>query len=450
MYMRYNKTVGIVICNYNKHEYLMKCIDSILQSSVNYYDVYVVDNHSEDNSVAIVKQKYGDSLRVIQNRENLGGSGGFNTGIREVLRGNYQYLMCVDNDIVMEPDNIERLYNFMEINTDVGMAGSKICRMNEPNRLQEMGADINFNTCVVEPHFKNYIDNDDLPAVQYCDYVPACSLLMRTEIVHEIGLMPEENFIYWDDMEWGYRVRLAGYKVVALREAKVYHAMGTNSDSTYFPTYYFWRNRLRFFMKYTPLHKREFMAETLLENLFQTLYGCFYKGKANQLNVVMYAYDDALHGNLGKASGYKILDRDSIEDRISEVLKNSKKIYVEFNGDYKLLQVLVQKTVLLNKLDDILIVEPDVSEGCILKKQQEACKILSALPHKAMDEGNLVLCMCSHVSLIQDIDRRKVYIDGYQNILQNENDINHFRNYEYNKKLFIKIQKQLFLNACNG
>lgn len=433
--MRQKKNVGIVICNYNKCEYLRNCIDSILNSNFTDYDLYVVDNHSEDDSVAMLKELFGSKLTIIENEVNLGGSGGFNTGLKRALEKDYPYLMCVDNDIVMEPNNLEKLYRFLESHDNVGIVGSKICRMDVKDRLQELGADIDFLSCNIKPLYKNCLDNQFLPIIQYCDYVPACSLMIRREVIDKIGLMPEENFIYWDDMEWGYRAKLAGYQVAALREAKVYHAMGTNTGESYFSTYYFWRNRITFFLKFATSKIKEQVFSKLAEELFQTLYGCYYKGKSNQIKVVMAAFDDALHHNMGKADSGRILLKDKIEDRIKKIFMHTKDIVIEFNGDYKFLQTL------LNKAEDnhITILYHDREE--VLRQHPEYAVV------KSLDEIQRTaeyLVMCAHVTKLENFDKDKIYIDGYSNIVENEADIQHFKNYHHNKTIFIEIFKSLF------
>lgn len=428
--MAYSRLIGIVICNYNKCEYLVKCIDSILKSNFYDYDIYVIDNHSEDNSVEVIKAMFESKINVIQNPINLGGSGGFNTGIRKALDKDYRYIMCVDNDIVMEPDNIEKLYRFLEEHVDVGIVGSKICRMNERNRLQELGADIDFDECNIKPHFKNCLDNEALPEVQYCDYVPACSLMIRTEVVHKIGLLPEENFIYWDDMEWGYLAKLAGYRVAAYREAKVYHAMGTNLGNTYFSTYYFWRNRIAFFMKYASVDNEDRIYMKLSEELFKVLYGCYYKRKNNQIKVLMRAFDDAIHSIRGKIRDDKILLKDFVEDRIGRILQNKKDICIEFNGDFKLLHNIRERLG-----EDVRVTYCYYDEKA-LKIQYPDCRVLQTIPENVKFECQLV--MCSHLTSVEVKDLSKVYIDGYMNVISNEVDLKHFKNYDYNKNLFVE------------
>ena len=274
--------------------------------------------------------------------------------------------------------------------------------------------------------------------------------MIRRDVVEQIGIMPQENFIYWDDMEWGYRVNQAGYKVAAYSKAKVLHAMGTTTGTNYFSTYYFWRNRIRFFIKYTPLEKREKMMTTLLTDLFQTLYGCYYKGKDNQIRIMMYAWDDAIHEVTGKASEGKILPKDQIEDRLGNLLGKKEQVVIIFNEDYKQLQKIILKAKEVNPQMAIVIVCEDKNQ---MKSQHSECNVIA---RSEFDENNveastsLILEMCEHVSKITDKRLAKVYIDSYSNLLENHRDIEHFECNEYFRQIFIKSQKCLIEQAINN
>ena len=96
------KKIGIVICNYNKEDMVLDCIQSILESKFTDYKLFVVDNASTDHSVEKIREKYGSVVELIVNSENLGGSGGFNAGLRKAYAEGYPYLMCVDNDALLD------------------------------------------------------------------------------------------------------------------------------------------------------------------------------------------------------------------------------------------------------------------------------------------------------------------------------------------------------------
>lgn len=118
--------IGVVICNYNKKDFVLQCVQSVLESKEKNFDIYVVDNASSDGSAEALKKAYGNRITVIENKENLGGSGGFNTGLRIVRDKGYSYFMCLDDDAAVDENALSVLYHYMEEHTDTGMAGCRV------------------------------------------------------------------------------------------------------------------------------------------------------------------------------------------------------------------------------------------------------------------------------------------------------------------------------------
>lgn len=415
------KSIGIVICNYNKRDYVLQCIQSVIESKNQNFDIYVVDNASEDDSVEMIQKEYGDKVELIVNKENLGGSGGFNVGLRRALEKGYKYLMCLDNDVLLDEDAIGELYDFLENHADVGMVGSKVYHMNNPDLVQQFGINIDFKDYCVESKYLNYFEDGNMPEVVYSDSVAACSLMVRSSVVKEIGVMPEENFLYWDDTEWGYLCNLAGYKVASYGKSKVLHAMGAKKESeNTFPTYYAWRNWITFFVRYTPEEKLEEMTKMFLGSIFNTVYEALYKGEKNRMKTIMYAYDDALHQVYGKASEGKIFKLDSSDEKLAGLVKDKKKVYIKDEGYEKWGQTLFEKMKVLNpKLERV----KDVNEA-----------------------SDIHFTMCEYIFIIDDLSLKTIYVDIYDSILTTENDVLRVINYNYSKEAFIYAQQPLFLH----
>ena len=93
------------MCNYNKREYVVRCVESLLKQSYQDRDIYVVDNASTDGSAEALKERFSKQISVIQNEENVGGSGGFDAAIQDALKKDYQYLVLCDNDVWVEAGN---------------------------------------------------------------------------------------------------------------------------------------------------------------------------------------------------------------------------------------------------------------------------------------------------------------------------------------------------------
>ena len=292
------KKIAAVICNYNKCAYVTECIQSVLESVFQDFDLMVVDNASTDGSVEQIRRIYGDMVKLFVNKENLGGSGGFNTGIRYALEKGYEYVWCLDNDVLVDENAIEELYRFMEGHPEVGMCGSKVYHMEAPDYVQQFGINIVWEEYCCEAKYYNRLEDGTMPEVVYSDAVAACSVLVRTSLIREIGPLPEENFLYWDDTEWGFRCNRAGYKVASFGRSKVLHCMGAKKESvSTFPLYYSWRNWIRFFMKYTPEENWEGMCISFLRNIHEALHGRMGKAGEDIIRPIVHS-DEKLKGLL--------------------------------------------------------------------------------------------------------------------------------------------------------
>ena len=177
------KRVGAVICNFNKKEDVLNCIQSVLESKYTDYDLYVVDNASSDGSAEAIREKYGSQVTVLVNAENLGGSGGFNTGLRKALEKGYEYLYCLDNDVLVDENAMGELVAFLDTHPDSGMAGSRVYHMENPGVIQQFGQIVDFKDYCTEAKFLGKTDADGIPDVEYSDAVAACSLMVRKSLI---------------------------------------------------------------------------------------------------------------------------------------------------------------------------------------------------------------------------------------------------------------------------
>lgn len=439
------REIGVVICNYNKRDFVLNCIQSMLNQSME-ADIYVVDNASTDGSAEAVRQKYEQQVTLIENKENLGGSGGFNTGLRRVLKEQYKYIMLMDNDVVADVDAVRYLYEFLEKHPDVGMAGSKVCYMDDPDKIWGYGADIDFEKYVQKDKYKNRVDSPEIPEVSYCEYVAACSLMARTDAVRKVGIMPEENFIYWDDMEWGYRFNRAGYKVCVYGKSKVWHKGGGSNAVNTFSNYYMLRNRILFFKKVLPAEKREHFADLILDYLFRMIYSCHLKGEDNIVKSVMYAFDDAVHGVTGKADDYKILPRGRNAVRIAQAIGDASNVLIRFNGDYEGLGNII-RNIKKNKPGVQIGIAAAAGTGespDSMADQYPDCRI-EAVYQPEQYESHMI--MCEHIFKITQDMPKDVYVDSYCNIIYTDADFIYASGFEQTKELFIICKKDMLLSS---
>ncbi|PXV84893.1 hypothetical protein C8E03_12123 [Lachnotalea glycerini] len=410
------KSIGIVICNYNKKDYVLACIQAVLESSIKDYDIYVVDNASTDGSADAIHKQYGNTVTVIKNKMNLGGSGGFNTGIRIVVELGYTYVCCLDNDAMIDEKALESMKCFLNMNKDVGMVGAKIYFSKNTNIIQQFGLRIDFKKFQAETLYNEVEDSEKVPEIVYCDTVAACVVMVPTSVIKIVGGMPDDNFIYWDDMEWGYCIKQAGYKVAAIGKAKAIHEMGAHirKDNT-FIQYYMWRNRFHFFMKHTKEKDLDKMSVKMLQNLFESVFEAMYKGEYNVSQTLLIAYKDALDGIRGQAMEGRILKNDgNIKDFI-QIFQKLTKIRVE--SDVSWLQAILK----------ILSLPVTIAEG----------SDTSAVPVK----------ICSSVLRIKEYQEGNVYIDYDLNVLNNKQDAELIKGFDMAQGLFLYMNQYLFLQS---
>lgn len=420
-----NKKIGIVVCNYNKENDVLVCIQSIIESKYTDYHVYVVDNGSKDNSVANIKANYGNDDRVslIENQENLGGSGGFNTGLRAALKNNHEYLMCVDNDAMLDENCVGALYEFLETDKDTGIAAAKIYNTGMEDYIQQYGSFIDFDNYSVNSIYLNHIEDGTLPEVIYSDAVPACALMIRRSLVDEIGVMPEENFLYWDDTEWCFRCIAAGYKVASVGKAMACHAMGAKNEAVNtFPTYYAWRNWIVFFLEHIEEDQLDDMAEAFLGSIFEIAYMGLYRGEENKTKTVMAALDDALHGVMGKAGPDRIFDLEFSYDALERVLRGKKKLFID-EKNYPLYAEALQARI-----------------------EELGIEIESSRTDR--NGADIVITLCESIFRQDDLSLDTIMMDLDGNLLTNEDEVLMVINYNFSKRSFIFAQKPLFVRLA--
>lgn len=410
------KSIGVVICNYNKRDYVLKCIQAVMESNITDYDIYVVDNASTDGSAQAIREQYGSAISVICNEENLGGSGGFNTGIRRVTEMGYSYICCLDNDALLDENALAEMRSFLQEHRDVGMVGAKIFHMHDTARIQQYGLNIDFECCQARTLFADVVDDETVPEVVYCDTVAACALMIPLEVAKKVGPMPEDNFIYWDDMEWGYQIKQAGYQVAAIAAAKALHEMGSNQKrANTFIQYYMWRNRIHFFMKYTPVANRERMSVRLLSAVYGDIFEAMYNQEYNISQTIVMAYKDALDGVRGKAQNGRILENDGNHTD-----------FLEFFGKVRSVQVTGDADWAREILKDFSI-PVSVNDA-------------SVLPDSKVQT-------CESILSLSDIVPDMVYLDQNLNIVAGEADAQLLSHYAFGRGMFLYMNQRLFLES---
>ena len=438
-----NKTIAVVICNYNKKDYVINNIESLLKQDEDTFDIYVVDNASIDGSTKEIQRVFGEKVCLICNDENLGESGGFNTGIRFVMEKGYQFIVLLDNDVILKEDAISTLYRDMIENPDVGIIGAKILKMDQPDIIQEFAPTLNFETMTFELNHGGERDGQELPHLAECDYVPACALMVRREVIEVIGCFPEENYIYYDDIIWGVRWKRAGYRVVADSKATVWHKGGAGINPTTFGSYYLSRNKIRFFLTYMQTDKpgsvvkkdAEARIDNILLELYEGIYSCGYRGMPSVAKTRMDALVDVLNGRTGKAEEYVIREREKIDEKLDGLILGSKNVRIYMNGLWENTRRILNHILYLSeKFKHSVTVELTDNKG------YEGDTLLGVGIHTdelSRDEDyDLILHVCKHIYEMDITEHDRIWIDGWRNMIHDRTDFDNYLAFKNAYKIF--------------
>lgn len=317
--MNSNTKILIIIVTWNKKDYVIDLLMSL--SSLSFprkqLDILVVDNASSDGTVDILKEKFKD-IKVIANEENLGGTGGFNTGLSWAFsqpESSYDYLWLLDNDVVVHENALSELVSVLDSNPDVAIAGSTMMQLDFPWRINEMGAFVDRDSGVLgfNRHYEDVSGWQGLPVQELLhndkdlsqqlvncqemmdvDYVAAASLLIRAPIAKQAGLWMD-FFIHFDDVEWCLRIAESGHRVVVSAKSLIWHLSAIAKVPSWI-LYYDNRNILYLLEKHSHLGAvKNSIHWTLKKALYYTLLG-----KTDLSALHMEAIEDYQQGLRGK------------------------------------------------------------------------------------------------------------------------------------------------------
>jgi len=297
--------VGIVILHWCNATDTLRCIASIAASDYRACSVLLVDNGSGDGSGEQVcaAAEYPD-LALIVNQRNLGYTGGNNVGIRYWLRAGVEYILLLNDDAVFGPHAISALVTALAGDATAGAAGPKIYAQEDPARLLTAGGHLD-RRYRARPRGFGQLDTGQFAARAEVSYLSGCALLVRRQVFQTAGLFDPDYFVYYEDVDWCYRVRQAGYRLLLVPDAQVWHpdtrARDANSS---FVTYYITRNRLLFMRKHRL--RRTMMARMLVDETRLLLTWSIrprWRRKRPQAAALARALWDFLTGCKGQAKG---------------------------------------------------------------------------------------------------------------------------------------------------
>lgn len=229
-------SLSIVILNYNTKDLLRDCLESIFKNhkpeiTRGEYEVIVVDNASNDESPKMVLNEF-PKVKLIINPQNLGFAKGNNRGIKET-RG--KYILLLNSDTLIEKGTLPVMVKYLEDNPEVGVATCRVelaggsldpaCHRGFPTPWASLtyflGLERLFpKSKLFAQYHKSY---EDLKTPHEIDSPTGAFYLIRRKVVKEIGMLDEDYFMYGEDLDWSYRIKNAGWKIMFVPQVKIVH-----------------------------------------------------------------------------------------------------------------------------------------------------------------------------------------------------------------------------------
>jgi GT2 family glycosyltransferase len=266
--------LSVLIVNYNAEAHLKNCLESLFETAGHLcLEVIVADNASRDTSLEMLAKDF-PQVRVMDLPENLGFAPANNLMLREA-KG--RYLLLLNNDTLVPSGSIETMLRIMEERPQVGVLGP--LTRNEDGSVQiSYGRMISFHAELIQkvlsagyeagnPLFRRHVARKSKKEA-YPDWVSGACLMLRASVLEETGELDGKFFMYAEDVDFCYRVRQGGFRVLYTPEAEIVHLRGRSAETSSEKTALeYRRSQLYFYSKHYGRSKVILLKSYLLAKL---------------------------------------------------------------------------------------------------------------------------------------------------------------------------------------
>ncbi len=301
-----NEQTAIILVNWNGYECTKNCIESLKAMPFRKYDIILVDNNSKDNSGDILASAYPD-LIYLKLPDNRGFTGGNNAGINYSLNRNYKYTLLLNNDTFVEPNFLKILARHLDEHDEIGAIQPKIYFNHNRQLLWNGGSWFNpwTGNDYVEGTGKKKSKTSEV--LKEPDWLTGCALMLRNDVIRKTGLLDESLFMYYEDVDYSFRIKAQGYKLVYHPESIIYHIAGASTRAREkgkegflnpIVHYYLIRNRIWVLKKYLKPRHKATAAFFISIYLIGTLTYFLFRRRIVKLKTGLKAINDGLKGSM--------------------------------------------------------------------------------------------------------------------------------------------------------
>lgn len=233
----------IVVLNNNRLDDTLDCLASLYRNDYQNFHVILLDYESPEESLQAIHEAYAQ-VEIIRLSENAGYAGNNNVGIRMALEQGAEWIFVLNNDTVLSPSCLSIMVDAGEVNSQIGMIGPMVYHFDEPDVIQSAGGVLSrdwhsYHLGMNEP------DQGQFGSARQVDWLSGCAILVRRALIDRVGALDPDYFLYWEETEWCIRAGRAGWKIIHVPSAKLWHkGVKRNYEPRPYVTYYMTRNYL--------------------------------------------------------------------------------------------------------------------------------------------------------------------------------------------------------------
>lgn len=240
--------VSVIVLNYNGKRHLETCFSSIKKTKYPNFETIMVDNGSSDSSVDFVRRMF-KWVKIVANKENLGFTEGNNIGY-ENSKG--KYVVLLNNDTAVDPMWVSEMVKVLEKDGKIGACACKVNLFSNRNLFNSAGIELDIYGFALSrglPSRNNYEkDAGQYDKIEEVFSSYGAAMMIRRSAIQEVGLFNPDYKMWFEEIDFCWRLRLAGYKVFYTPKAVVYHKLFSTRKTAVFSKnqkFFLERNRLR-------------------------------------------------------------------------------------------------------------------------------------------------------------------------------------------------------------
>ncbi len=323
-----NPSVSVFILNYNNKKDTVECIESVRKIQYDPYDIYLVQNGSSQEVNTFFKEKYPE-IHHVYIEKNKGFTGGFNAGIKEILKKKPDYILFVSNDVVVEPDIVQKFIKEAEAVENAKIFCPAVFYYNKHETLWCAGGDYNWILGKNKMRGTGYKLDEGYANSCLVEWASFCIILLKADIFDLVEDLDESFYLSNEDLDFCLRAKKKWVETYYCSSARAYHKVAVDLGGLHNPLYMYYQVRNTLLCHKNNLSKIHFMISFfnyVFISIPHRIWDLAKKGELYKTKYIMYGICDFLRQSFGEGEFSKKIKQ--------ELLLRKKRLRVGINARY--------------------------------------------------------------------------------------------------------------------